>query len=69
MSQKYEYATMEWLWDSGAIRVNLPGTEKSGKGMYPEIVNMLGQLGSEGWDVCACVSGGNWLFWTLKRSK
>ena len=64
-----EYATMEWLWDAGEIRVDLPtGLEKS-NGMYPEVVQVLNKLGAGGWEVCACVANANWLFWTLTRSK
>ena len=64
----WEYATVEWLWDGGHFRVNLPGNrEKKSSGSYNELVILLGELGREGWDVASCVSGGNWLFWTLKR--
>ncbi len=68
MNSKLEYATLEWLWDVGSLRVNLPGNlEELSNGMYPEVVAVLTKLGKEGWEVCACVSNANWLFWTLKR--
>ena len=67
MSQ-WEYATLEWLWDVSSIRVNLPnGTEIKQQGSYAEVVVVLSGLGREGWEVAACTSAGNWLFWTLKR--
>jgi hypothetical protein len=66
---KFEYATLEWLWDSNSLRVNFPGgDEKTSSGSYKEVVGLLTALGSEGWDVASCVAGGNWLFWTLKRT-
>ena len=69
MAMRYEYATMEWLWDTNSIRINLPhGKEKTQSGAYAEVVNELTALGSDGWDASTCTSGGNWLFWTLKRA-
>ena len=69
MNPKLEYATLEWLWDAKSLRINLPGNkEELSEGTYGEVVILLTKLGREGWDVCACVSGGNWLFWTLKRN-
>jgi hypothetical protein len=66
---KLEYAIMEWLWDVGSLRVNLPGNkEELSTGMYAEVVVLLSKLGKDGWEVCSCVSGSNWLFWTLKRN-
>lgn len=66
---QWEYATLEWLWDVSSIRVNLPdGTEVKQQGSYAEVVVVLSGLGREGWEVAACTSAGNWLFWTLKRS-
>jgi hypothetical protein len=68
MIVKYEYATLEWLWDSSNLRANLPNNQEiKVAGSYAEVVNLLTQLGSQGWDVVTCTSGGNWLFWTLKR--
>ncbi|HEU4719403.1 MAG TPA: hypothetical protein VFU15_16275 [Bacteroidia bacterium] len=70
MSRNWEYATIEWLWDSGNFRVNLPGNrERNSPGSYSELVALLNEMGGEGWDVASCTSGGNWLFWTLKREK
>jgi len=69
MNTKLEYAVLEWLWDTGSIRVNLPGNkEELSEGTYAEIVATLSKLGKEGWEVCSCVAGSNWLFWTLKRA-
>lgn len=68
MIYKYEFATVEWLWDQEAIRVNLPtGKERRFTGSYDEIVTLLSELGSDGWDVATCAANGNWLFWTLRR--
>ena len=43
------------------------GKTLTGKGEYPAVVDMLGKLGKDGWEVVTCVSSANWLFWTLKR--
>jgi len=68
MSNRWEYATLEWIWDHNSLRCNLPdGQEWKERGSYPEVVAMLNRLGDEGWEVSACVAGGNWLFWTLRR--
>ncbi|MBE7491272.1 MAG: hypothetical protein HS108_05885 [Planctomycetes bacterium] len=65
---RLEYATLEWLWDVGALRADLPGGKTlSGKGEYPAVVEMLGKLGKDGWEVVTCATSANWLFWTLKR--
>ena len=65
-----EYLTVEWLWDGSSLRVNHPNKpEKLSQGSYQEVVDLLTSLGSEGWEVCACVANSNWLFWTLKRQK
>ena len=64
----WQYATVEWLWDTHALRTNLPGgQEAASQGTYAEVVETLNQLGSDGWEVATCVSNANWLFWTLKR--
>ncbi|GAA2719436.1 hypothetical protein [Actinocorallia aurantiaca] len=66
----YEFATLEWLWDGGSIRVNLPGDqERMFSGGYNEVVSILSDLGGQGWDVATCAAGGNWLFWTLRRQR
>lgn len=65
---RFDYATVEWLWDVGALRADLPGGKTlTGKGEYPAVVDLLGKPGNEGWEVATCVSSSNWLFWTLKR--
>ncbi|WP_299453006.1 hypothetical protein [uncultured Microscilla sp.] len=67
-NQRFEYASVEWLWDSSNLRCNLPnGEEFTRTGTYGEVVTMLTELGSEGWDVASCVANSNWLYWTLKR--
>ena len=66
---RFEYATVEWLWDSGGIRADLPGGEtKNAQGEYAAVVKMLTELGRDGWEVSTCVASANWLFWTLKRN-
>lgn len=66
--ERFEYATLEWLWDVGALRADLPGGRtEGGKGEYPAVVAMLSKLGSDGWEVVTCATSANWLFWTLKR--
>ena len=68
LAQKWEYCTVEWLWNQQSIRCNLPGgDELTQGGSYNEVVEFLTSLGSEGWEVASCTAGGNWLFWTLKR--
>jgi len=65
---KFEYASLEWLWDAGSLRVNLPnGKEDTSAGSYPEVVKILTKLGSEGWEVVASAAQANWIYWTLKR--
>jgi hypothetical protein len=65
----WDYATIEWLWVEASIRSNLPdGNEIMTQGSYAEVVRELSRLGREGWEAVTCTSGGNWLFWTLKRS-
>jgi hypothetical protein len=65
---QFEYATLEWLWDSNSIRINLPNEEEvKAQVSYKEIVNILNDLGQNKWQVVSNVAGGNWLFWTLMR--
>ncbi|MCZ7605768.1 MAG: hypothetical protein M5U25_06745 [Planctomycetota bacterium] len=66
---RFEYATVEWLWDQGALRADLPGGEtKSARGEYGAVVQLLTELGRDGWEVATCATSANWLFWTLKRT-
>lgn len=68
MQPRWEYCTVEWLWDTGGIRCNMPdGSETRASGDYAGIVDTLTNLGHAGWEVVDCVAGANWLFWTLKR--
>ena len=65
---RFEYATIEWLWNTNALRLNLPGgREHPSSGSYREVVDLLNRMGSEGWQVASCVASANWLFWTLQR--
>ena len=66
---KLEYATVEWLWDSGGIRADLPGGNTlTGQGEYAAVLEMLNRLGQDHWEVASCATSANWLFWTLKRA-
>lgn len=66
--ERFEYATIEWLWDVGALRADLPGGRtETANGTYAAVVDTLNKLGRDGWEVATCVSSANWLFWTLKR--
>lgn len=66
---RFEYATVEWLWQGGDMRADLPGGEtRTAKGSYPAVVELLSSLGAEDWEVVSCVAQANWLFWTLKRT-
>ncbi len=68
MSSRWEYATLEWIWDHDSLRCTLPdGQEWRERGSYAEVVAMLNRLGDEGWEVSTCAASGNWLFWTLRR--
>jgi hypothetical protein len=68
MNKKWEYATLEWLWDSQSLSYHLPnGSEEKTTGSYAEVVQTLSKLGAQGWEVVTCASEANWLFWTLKR--
>lgn len=68
MSSRWEYATLEWIWDQGFMRYNLPdGQEWTERGSYAEVVAILNRLGDDGWEVATCAASGNWLFWTLRR--
>lgn len=65
---RFEYLTLEWLWDSSSLRITAPNQpEKDLRGSYQEVVDTLTSLGKQGWDVCGCVSNANWIFWTLKK--
>ena len=66
---KFEYSTIEWLWQDSSIRVNLPGNEeKMFQGSYSVLVEVFNNLGNDGWEIVTCTSAGNWIFWTLKRT-
>lgn len=68
MSKKWEYATLEWLWDVHTLRQNFPSKpEKLHNGSYQEVVDTLTELGHQGWEVVSSASQANWIFWTLKR--
>lgn len=66
--EKFEYALLEWQWDDDYFRVDLPGGEKQEhEGSYPEAIELLNDLGADGWDVAGKVAVGDWVFWTMKR--
>jgi hypothetical protein len=66
-NESFEYATVEWLWDTGHLRVNRPGGQEDQQdGSYAELVELLTSLGGEGWQVA---SRANWIFWTLQRRR
>ena len=68
-NQPLEFASIEWLWDSGNIRCNLPsGEELTSNGTYDAVVATLTEMGADGWDVASCVANSNWIFWTMKRA-
>jgi hypothetical protein len=69
MAQRWECCTVEWLWDQNAIQCHQPGgREGHWQGSYAQVVDLLTQLGQDGWEVAACAANANWLFWTLKRA-
>jgi hypothetical protein len=66
--ERWEYAIVEWLWNQDWIHYLLPdGTHNRQKGSYAEVVELLTNLGQEGWEVVSAVATGNWILWTLKR--
>lgn len=68
MSQKWEYAMVEWLWDANALQFVLPdGTRERQQGSYVEVTQLLTRLGREGWEAIGSTAAGNWVLWTLKR--
>lgn len=70
MSDRFEYATIEWLWDGNSIRCDLPGGQVINRsGQHDEIVTLLNELGQQGWEVVTSTAQGNWIFWTLKRTQ
>lgn len=69
MDQRFEYASVEWLWDSSNIRINLPnGEEHKTTGTYGEVVATMNEMGQNGWDIASCAAQSNWIYWTMKRS-
>ena len=68
MVETWEYATVEWLWDTNQIRWNLPGgQEGTAPGAHAAVVETLTRLGHDGWEAVACSAAGNWLFWSMRR--
>jgi hypothetical protein len=67
MAGKWSYASVEWVWAGSQIRMNFPGQpEQFRQGTYQDVVELLTQLGGQGWEVVACVGVADWLYWTLK---
>ncbi len=47
---KWTYCCLEWIWSRNAIRVTMPtGQETAYTGGYVQGVQLLGQLGLDGW--------------------
>ena len=68
MNLSWEYCIVEWLWDFGRIQYFLPdGQQGEEEGSYPQVVEVLSQLGRDGWEVVGNTASSNWVFWTLKR--
>ncbi|MFC1975402.1 hypothetical protein ACFLXQ_03270 [Chloroflexota bacterium] len=66
--KEWEYCTLNWIWSDSDIRLTLPNVEESfEKGNHKEIVQMLTNLGKDGWEIVGCVGVANWILWTLKR--
>lgn len=65
---RWEYCTLEWLWDVHRITLFLAGgSEQSFAGSYATLTDLLNELGRDCWEVCDSSCGANWVFWTLKR--
>jgi hypothetical protein len=65
---RWEYATLEWVWEAGSIRLNLPGSNESlREGSYNEVVALLCELGRDCWEVSTTVASADWIYWTLRR--
>ena len=68
MDELWEYAIVEWIWNQDWIHYYLPDkTHYRIKGSYSEVVEVLTELGRDGWEVASAVAAGNWILWTLKR--
>ena len=69
MTDRYEQAMVEWLWDVDALRTVAPGGQehRSSGGSYAGVLAALGTLGAQGFHVVGCSGAGNWLLWTLER--
>ena len=65
--RRWEYITVEWVWSSGDIRLNLLTQQEFRKGSYMEVVALLGELGKDCWEVAGKVASADWVYWTLKR--
>jgi hypothetical protein len=71
----YEYCTLTWEWTSkkGVFAVRFPDEKNS---IYTKptadddvkAVELLNDLGKDGWEVASCSAGVNWMVWTLKRT-
>ena len=68
MAEQWFYASVEWIWQGGTIRINIPHQQEvHQRGSYQEVVETLTRLGMQGWEVVACVGVGDWIYWTLKH--
>ena len=67
-AQHWDICIVEWLWNLNDLSLyTAAGQISHTKGSYAEVVQLLAQLGSQGWEVATCATAGNWLLWTLKR--
>jgi hypothetical protein len=66
--RRWEYASLEWIWQESAMRLNLPGGKETFReGTYSDVVDALCALGKDCWEVVGCVAEADWIYWTLKR--
>jgi len=48
--------------------LTMPGVPESHRpGSYQEVVDLLTQLGMQGWEVVGCVAVSDWVYWTLRH--
>jgi hypothetical protein len=66
--RRWEYASLEWVWAEGSIRLNLPGgSETFSEGDYNAVITTLCGLGRDCWEVVTTVASADWIYWTLRR--
>ena len=68
MAERWFYASVEWVWQGQTIRINIPHHQESHRqGSYQEVVEVLTELGMQGWEVVTCVAEADWIYWTLRH--